>query len=185
MKSQGKVTKNRLFLDFSWLKAVFFNFTWLSFLQRVTDMVFSFFSGTTCSQVSPRMPHCPLDQCSHRAWRWCEWMHASGWCTEHCMQRCAGCLWAIFGLLHADATNRVGALPQAKLNDWHQFLPYLCQCGQNMGLCHIHCTRWLPMSLTPWYVFHPLVTMSLLRGSRREGSQHYYICQGLCTVLGF
>ena len=35
MKSQGKVTKNRLFLDFSWLKAIFFNFSWLSFLQSL------------------------------------------------------------------------------------------------------------------------------------------------------
>ena len=35
IKSQGKVTKNRLFLDFSWLKAIFFDFSWLSFLQSV------------------------------------------------------------------------------------------------------------------------------------------------------
>ena len=37
MKSQGKVCFLWLFLDFSWLKAIFFNFTWLSFLQRVTS----------------------------------------------------------------------------------------------------------------------------------------------------
>ena len=35
MKSQGKVCFLWLFLDFSWLKANFFNFSWLYFLQRM------------------------------------------------------------------------------------------------------------------------------------------------------
>ena len=35
MKSQGKVCFLWLFLDFSWLKAVFFEFSWLPFLQRI------------------------------------------------------------------------------------------------------------------------------------------------------
>ena len=35
-KSQGKVKKYWLFVDFSWLKAVFFDFTWLSFLQSLS-----------------------------------------------------------------------------------------------------------------------------------------------------
>ena len=34
-KSQGKVKKYWRFVDFSWLKANFFDFTWLSFLQRM------------------------------------------------------------------------------------------------------------------------------------------------------
>ena len=34
-KSQGKVKKYWLFVDFSWLRAVFSDFTWLSFLQRL------------------------------------------------------------------------------------------------------------------------------------------------------
>ena len=33
-KSRKSHKKNRLFLDFSWLKTIFFDLTWLSFLQR-------------------------------------------------------------------------------------------------------------------------------------------------------
>ena len=38
-KSQYFLTFPWLFVDFSWLKAIFFDFTWLSFLQRLSLMV--------------------------------------------------------------------------------------------------------------------------------------------------
>ena len=38
-KSQYFLTFPWLFVDFSWLKAIFFDFTWLSFSQRVSSVV--------------------------------------------------------------------------------------------------------------------------------------------------
>ena len=38
-KSRKSHKKNRLFLDFSWLKTIFFDLTWLSFLQSMMDQI--------------------------------------------------------------------------------------------------------------------------------------------------
>ena len=50
-KSQGKVKKYWLFVDFSWLKAIFFDFTWLSFLQRMRCVVSMFYGLISCPMI--------------------------------------------------------------------------------------------------------------------------------------